>query len=90
MLEMQLTTITLKINKPTFINAIKYLAIALPLLLLAPIVITIGFKALRKDDTYILLIAGIVVGIIAILVTAFGLIKVSRYLFDKDRDHEEN
>ncbi len=74
----------MKKNKPTLFNAFKHLAIALPLLFIAPIVITIGFKALKKDGDFMLLIIGLFSGIIAITITAFGLIKVSRALFDKD------
>ncbi len=76
-------------NKPSLFSAFKHLAIALPLLFIAPIVITIGFKALKKDGNFMLLIIGLLLGIIAIMITAFGLIKVSRSLFDKD-SHDKN
>lgn len=72
-------------NKPTFFGALKYLGLALPLLFIAPIIITIGFKALKKDGSYIFLILGIILGIAAILTTAFGLIKISRAIFDRDK-----
>jgi hypothetical protein len=75
----------LKKNKSSLFSAFKRLVIALPLLFIAPIVITIGFKALKKDGNFMLLIIGLLLGIIAITVTAFGLIKVSRALFDKDK-----
>jgi len=75
----------LKENKSSLFSAFKRLAIALPLLFIAPIVITIGFKALKKDGNFLLLIIGLLLGIIAIMITAFGLIKVSRALFDKDK-----
>jgi len=39
-------------------KGIRYLAISLPLLFFSPILITIGFKALKKDDNYIVLILG--------------------------------
>jgi uncharacterized protein YybS (DUF2232 family) len=73
-------------NKPTLSNAIKYLAFALVLLFSAPILVTIGFKALKKDDTYLLLLLGIILTIAAIMVTAMGIIKITRYIFDKDND----
>ena len=75
----------MKENKSSLFSAFKRLAIALPLLFIAPIVITIGFKALKKDGNFLLLIIGLLLGIIAIMITAFGLIKVSRALFDKDK-----
>ncbi|MCF6347225.1 MAG: DUF6095 family protein [Flavobacteriaceae bacterium] len=73
-------------NKPTLSNGVKYLAFALVLLFSAPIIVTIGFKALKKDNSYLLLILGIVLAIAAIMVTAAGVIKVTRYIFDKDND----
>ena len=74
-------------NKPTLFGALKYLGIALPLLFFAPILITIGFKEVKKDDTYLLLVLGIVLGLAAILTTAFGLIKISRFLFDRKKEN---
>jgi len=74
----------MKNNKPSFGNALKYLAMALPFLFIAPIVITIGFKALKKDGAYLLLGLGIILAFVAMIVTAIGIIKVSRYIFDKD------
>ena len=73
-------------NKPTLSNAVKYLAFALVLLFSAPILVTIGFKALKKDSSYLLLILGIILTIAAIIVTAMGVIKITRYIFDKDND----
>ncbi len=73
-------------SKQTLSNAVKYLALALVLLFSAPILVTIGFKALKKDNSYLLLILGIILAIAAIMVTALGVIKVTRYIFDKDND----
>jgi len=88
MLEMPLIIINMKNKKPTFGNAIKYLGLALPFLFIAPIVITIGFKALKKDGSYFILILGIFLAILAMVITATGVIKVSRYIFDKDNDKD--
>lgn len=63
----------------------KYMLLALPLLFAAPIVVTIGFKALNKDHTYLILILGIVLAILAIIMTAVGVIKITNYFFDRDR-----
>jgi len=83
---MQLTITEMQQNKPTLSNAVKYLAFALVFLFSAPIVITIGFKALKKDSSYLLLILGVLLAIAAISLTAIGIIKVTRYIFDKDND----
>lgn len=76
----------MKKNKPTIFNAFKYLAIALPLLFIAPILITIGFKALKKNDTYLLLAIGIFLAILAVSITAIGIVKISNALFYKDNE----
>ncbi len=73
-------------NKPTLSNGFKYLAFALVLLFSAPILVTIGFKALKKDNTYLLLVLGIILALAAIIVTAMGVIKITRYFFDKDNE----
>jgi len=73
-------------NKPTLSNAIKYLAFALVLLFSAPIIVTIGFKALKKDSSYLILFLGIIMAVAAIIVTAIGILKLTRYIFDKDND----
>ena len=73
-------------NKSTLSNAIKYLAFALVLLFSAPIIVTIGFKALKKDSSYLILFLGIIMAVAAIIVTAIGILKLTRYIFDKDND----
>ncbi len=65
-------------------KGLKYLGLALPLLFAAPIVVTIGFKALAKDDSYIILIVGILLAILAMLVTAKGVSTIMKSLFEKD------
>jgi len=78
----------MKNNKPSFANAFKYLALSLPFLFIAPIVMTIGFKALKKDGSYLLLLLGVLLALAAMIITAMGVIKVSRYIFDKDNDKD--
>ena len=67
--------------KQLFIKGIKYLAIALPLLFLSPIVITIGFKAITKSNNYLVIIIGCLLAIFTIgLVTqAFRIILKSLF-----------
>ncbi|MDX5585733.1 MAG: DUF6095 family protein [Aureibaculum sp.] len=78
----------MKNKKPSFANAFKFLALALPFLFIAPIVITIGFKALKKDGAYLFLFLGIILALVAIIITAMGIIKISKYIFDKDNDKD--
>lgn len=72
-------------TKTPISKGLKYLALALPLLFGAPIVITIGFKALHKDGYYFILIIGIVLAIIAMIMTGLGVKYVTKSFFDKDR-----
>lgn len=74
-------------NKKAILSkAIIFLISAIPLLFIAPIVVTIGFKVLKKDNSYLVLLFGILLSIIAIVVTAIGIVKISRYIFDRDVD----
>ncbi|MEX1384389.1 DUF6095 family protein, partial [Lutibacter sp.] len=54
-------------DRNELVRGLKYEAAALPLLLLAPILITIGFKAVKLQNNYLWLIAGIVLGISAMV-----------------------
>ena len=69
--------------KNLFQKGLKYLALALPLLFGAPILVTIGFKALKKGDGYLMLILGCILFVftIALVTQAFRLIL--KALFNK-------
>jgi hypothetical protein len=62
--------------KKTFKNGLKYLAIALPLLFLSPVIVTIGFKAINNGKGYFLL----VLGCFLILFTIFMVIQAFRLI----------
>lgn len=70
-------------SKPTISKGFKYFLVALPLLFGAPILITIGFKAL-KDGKYIFLIIGILLGLAAIFATSKAVSTIMKSLFDKN------
>ena len=82
----QLKTTKMSRKKIPVSKGLKYLGIALPLLFGAPIVITIGFKALAKNNSYLILILGIILAILAMLITAKGVSTVLRALFEKDEE----
>lgn len=67
--------------KRVFEKGMKYLAIALPFLFVTPIVVTIGFKALSRDQGYWLLILGclLVVVTLVIMAQAFRLLLKSLF-----------
>lgn len=75
----------MKSRKPSFFKASRYLLIALPLLFLAPVIFTIGLKALKLDGKYALLILGSLLALAAIIITAVGVIKLTNYIFDRDK-----
>lgn len=60
-------------NRDELVRGIKYEVAALPLLLIAPVLITIGFKAIKLENNYIWLIVGIVFGILAIVLGFIGI-----------------
>lgn len=54
-------------------RGVKYGFAALPLLFIAPILITIGFKAIKLQNNYTWLILGIILAISAIVVGFMGI-----------------
>lgn len=60
-------------DRNELVRGLKYEAAALPLLLLAPILITIGFKAIKLQNNYLWLIVGIALGISAIILGFIGI-----------------
>ncbi len=67
---------------PLLMKGFKYLAIALPLLFLSPIVVTMGFKLINKNGSFLLLILGIILTIVTILIVTQGIRVVLKALFD--------
>jgi uncharacterized protein DUF6095 len=60
-------------NKNELIRGLKYELVAFPLLLLGPILITIGFKAIKQENNYLWLIAGIAIATSAIILGFLGI-----------------
>lgn len=61
---------------------VKFLS-ALPFLFGGPIVTTIGFKALKKDDNYIFLIIGIILSLVAIILLTTAVKRILQHLFNQ-------
>ena len=70
-------------NKDEIVKGIKYMAIALPLMILGPVVLTIGFRA-QNDGNYLWLIIGGLIIIGAIIVAFKGIKTILNGLFSKD------
>ncbi|PCH75893.1 MAG: hypothetical protein COB98_07855 [Flavobacteriaceae bacterium] len=71
-------------NKLQLYKGMKYAAIALLFIIAAPVLITIGFKAL-KDDIYSWLIAGCILAILGIGLGFKGLQCIVGAFFDTNK-----
>ena len=71
-------------DRKELVRGLKYELVALPLLLLGPILITIGFKAIKQQNNYLFLIAGIVLAIAAIVLGFLGIRIILNAFFSKD------
>jgi len=60
-------------DRNELIRGLKYELATLPLLIAAPILITIGFKAIRQQNNYIWLIVGIILATTAIILGFLGI-----------------
>lgn len=74
----------MKTNKNTLLRGLKYEVIALPMLLASPILISIGFKAIKHQQNYWWLIAGVLLAIAAVIIGFLGIKILLNALFDKD------
>lgn len=70
-------------DKKELVRGIKYELGAFPLLIVAPILITIGFKAIKQQNNYIWLIAGIILAITAIVLGFLGIQIILNAFFNK-------
>jgi NADH:ubiquinone oxidoreductase subunit K len=70
-------------SRKELVRGIKYELAALPLLIVAPILITIGFKAIKKQDNYLWLVVGILLAITAIILGFLGIRIILNAFFNK-------
>lgn len=71
-------------DKKELVRGIKYELGALPLFVVAPILITIGFKAIKQTNNYVWLIAGIILAIASIILGFVGIRIILNAFFAKD------
>ena len=69
-------------GKNQIAKGIKTLAIALPLMILGPVILTIGFRALN-DGIYIWLVIGCILMLGAIVLAFKGIKTILNGLFEK-------
>lgn len=70
-------------DRKELLKGIKFELAALPLLIAAPILITIGFKAIKQQQNYFWLIIGIVLAITAIVLGFLGIQIILNAFFNK-------
>lgn len=70
-------------SRPLLKTGIKYLAVSLPLLFISPILITIGFKAIKKSDNYFVIIIGCILAVFTILLVIMAFRKILKSLFSR-------
>ena len=69
-------------NKNELIRGLKYELAAFPLLILGPILITIGFKAIKQQQNYLWLIAGALIAVSAIITGFIGILIILNAFFN--------
>lgn len=63
-------------------KGMKFIFGAIPLIALAPIMINIGFSAIKKDDNYIFIVIGFLIAFTAIGLVINGIRTVLKALFN--------
>ena len=69
-------------NKKEILRGLKYEIAALPLMVAAPIAVTIGWKAIKADDNYLFAVIGGLLTIAAILIAIKGIRIILNGLFE--------
>lgn len=83
MFELQFRITQMGTNRKELIRGLKYELVTLPLLIIAPILITIGFKAIKLQNNYVFLIVGIILAIVAIITGFLGIQIILNAFFNK-------
>ena len=71
-------------DRKELFRGLKYELAAFPLLIAAPILITIGFKAIKQQNNFLWLIAGIILAVTAISLGFLGIRIILNAFFNKN------
>jgi len=85
-MEVYVKQLTLMKNNDILSKGIKFSAIALPIIILAPILITMGFKGIKLENTtlgWVLLVIGVTTAITGMLLLTKGIKFLLDHLFKK-------
>lgn len=69
-------------NRNELFRGLKYELVALPLLIVGPILISMGYKAIKLQNNYLWLVAGILLAAIAVILGFLGLKIILNALFN--------
>lgn len=69
-------------DRKELVRGLKYELATLPLLIAAPILITIGFKAIKQQNNYVWLVVGIILAITSIVLGILGIKIILNALFN--------
>jgi hypothetical protein len=74
--------LTMSKSKDKIVKGVKIMAISLPLMILGPVILTIGFRAVN-DGIYIWSVLGTILIIAAIIIAFKGIKTILNGLFEK-------
>lgn len=63
-------------------KGLKYIFGSIPLVVFAPIILNIGFSAIKKDDNYVFIIIGFLAAVSAIALVMNGIRIILKAMFD--------
>lgn len=69
-------------NKKYLKKGINYMSVTLPMLVISPVVINMGFKGQQKLDTNIVLYIGILLACVTLFFFVSGIRYLLKYLFN--------
>ncbi len=70
-------------NKNLLRQGFSYFLYALPLLFGGPIILTIGFKAIKKDANFLFFVLGFLLSLGAIILLTMAVKRILQHLFNQ-------
>jgi Family of unknown function (DUF6095) len=70
-------------NKNLLRQGFSYFLYALPLLFGGPIILTIGFKAIKKDGNFLFFVLGFLLSLGAIILLTMAVKRILQHLFNQ-------
>ena len=67
-------------SRQTIMKGVKYIAVSTLFFFIGPVVLSIGFRA-KEDGIYIWLVIGIILSLVAIIISLIGLRTIVKGIF---------